>query len=94
MFTIHMSLFSYYSIWISVFKLKKTLKPYYVYVLCFLRVCIYKMLLITIIKTIITLHHYHIRYVLSSICFGTALREVFTVFGNLDCTVDVGTLTV
>ena len=52
------------------------------------------MLLITIIKTILTLQHYHIRYVLSSLCFGTALGEVFTVFGGLDCTVDVGTLTV
>ena len=31
---------------------------------------------------------------LSSLCFGTALGEVFTVFGRLDCTVDVGTLTV
>ena len=31
---------------------------------------------------------------LSSLCFGSALGEVFTVFGGLDCTVDVGTLTV
>ena len=52
------------------------------------------MLLITIIKTIITVQHYRVRYVLSSLCFGTALGEVFTVFGDLDCTVDVGTLTV
>jgi len=52
------------------------------------------MLLITVIKTIITLQHYRIRYVLSSLCFGIALGEVFTVFGGVDCTVDVGTLTV
>jgi len=51
------------------------------------------MLLITIIKTIITLLHYCVRYVLSSLCLDTALGEVFTVFGDLDCTVDVGTLT-
>ena len=50
------------------------------------------MLLITIIKTIITLQHYRVRYVLSSLYFGTALGEVFTVFGDLDCIVDVGTL--
>jgi len=52
------------------------------------------MLLITIIKTIITLQHYHVRYVLSSLCFGTALGEVFTMSGDSDCIVDVGTLTV
>jgi len=28
------------------------------------------------------------------LCFGIALGEVFTVFGGVDCTVDVGTLTV
>jgi len=72
-----MSLFPYYSIWISVFRLYKTLKPYYVYVLCFMWVCVYKMLLIGIIKTIITLQHYRIRCVLSSLCFGIALVEVF-----------------
>ena len=49
------------------------------------------MLLIRTIKTIITLQHYRVRYVLSSLCFGIALGEVFTVFGGLDCTVDVGT---
>ena len=54
----------------------------------------YKMLLITIIKTIITLQHYCVRCVLSSLCFGIALGEVFTVFGGVDCTVDVGTLTI
>jgi len=43
---------------------------------------------------LITLQHYHVRYVLSFLCFGTALGEVFTVFGGLDCTVDVETLTV
>ena len=52
------------------------------------------MLLITIIKTVITLQPYRVRYVLSSLCFGTALGEVFTVFGGLDCTTDIGTLTV
>ena len=52
------------------------------------------MLLITIIKTIITLQHYRIRYVLSSLCFSIAHGEVFTVFGGLDCTADVETLTV
>jgi len=50
------------------------------------------MLLITIIKTIVTLQHYRVRYVLSSLCFGIALDEVFTVFGGFDCTVDVGTV--
>ena len=50
------------------------------------------MLLITIFKTIITLHPYRVRCVLSSLCFGTALGEVLTVFGGLDCTFDVGTL--
>ena len=51
------------------------------------------MLLIMIIKTFITLQHYPVRCVLSSLCFGTALGEVFTVFGGLGCTIDVGTLT-
>ena len=52
------------------------------------------MLLLTIIKTIITLQHYRIRCVLSSLCFGTALGEVFTMFAGLGCTADFGTLTV
>jgi len=52
------------------------------------------MLLITIIKTIVTLQHYRISCVLSSFPFGTALGEVFTMFGGLGCTTDVGTLTV
>jgi len=41
-----------------------------------------------------TLQHCLVRYVLSSLCFGFALGEVLTVFGSLDCTVDIGTLTV
>jgi len=51
------------------------------------------MLLITIIKTVITLQSYRFRYVLSSLCSGTVLGKMFTVFGGLDC-IDVGTLTV
>jgi len=60
----------------------------------FCEFCVRKILLITIIKTIITEQCYHVGCVLSSLCFGIALGEVFTVFGGLDCTVDVGTLTV
>jgi hypothetical protein len=52
------------------------------------------MLLITIIKTVITLQPYRFRYVLSSLCSGTVLGKMFTVFGGLDCIGDVGTLTV
>jgi len=52
------------------------------------------MLLITVTKTITTVQHYRVRYVLSSLCCGTTLGEVFTVFGGLDCTVGVRTLTV
>ena len=52
------------------------------------------MILITIIKTIVTLQHWRVRCVRSSLCFGTAPGEVFTVFGGLDYTVDVGTSTV
>jgi len=54
----------------------------------------YKMLLITITKTIVTEQHYRFRYVLSSLCFGIALGEVLTVSGRLDCAVDDGTSTV
>ena len=46
-----------------------------------------QMLLITIIKTIVTLQHYRISCVLSSFPFGTALGEVFTVFVGLGCTI-------
>jgi len=69
----------------------KNIKTLLCVLLCFMWVCVYKMLLIRTIKTIITLQHYRVRYVLSSLCFGIALGEVFTVFGGLDCTVDVGT---
>ena len=50
-----------------------------------------KCYLLQLLKTVTTLQHYCVRYVLSSLCFGTALGEVFD---GLDGTVDVGTLTV
>jgi hypothetical protein len=88
MFTIHVFIFLLFNLDICSWALKniKTL----LCVLSFMWVCVYKMLLIAIIKTIITLRHYHIRYMLSFLCFGIALGGVFIVFGlycwqNFDC---------